>query len=61
MKYTLRELRARKRKTQKEVAYDMGVSVTTYNAWEKDLKNVAVGKVAGLCQYYGISLSEFAF
>ena len=36
-KFTLRELRARKQATQKEVAAAMGISIQTYNAWEKDV------------------------
>lgn len=56
--YSLKELRARKNKTQKEVAGDLGVSTTTYNAWEKDVSRVAIGKVRALADYYGVSISE---
>ena len=31
--FTLKELRARKNKTQEQVANDLGISVKTYNAW----------------------------
>ncbi len=57
-KYTLKELRARKNKTQEEVAKDMGVSCQTYNAWEKDISNVGVRKVYALAEYYGVTLDE---
>lgn len=58
MQFSLKELRARKNKTQKEVAADLGVSVQTYNAWEKDVSNVAVSKVAALADYYGVKISQ---
>ena len=45
MQYTLRELRARKNKTQNQVAQDLGISVQTYNAWKKYISNVALSKI----------------
>lgn len=56
--YSLRELRARKKLTQSQMAKAIGVSTTTYNAWEKDLTNVAVGKVAKLAKYHGVRLDD---
>lgn len=45
MKYSLRELRARCKLTQKEVADSIGVNAATYNAWETlssdDLRRLA--------------------
>jgi transcriptional regulator with XRE-family HTH domain len=58
MQYTLRELRARKRWTQKETAERLGISVQTYNAWEKDISRIAVGKVLVLADALGVKLSE---
>ena len=58
MKFTLRELRARKNKTQREVARDLGIAVGTYNAWEQDISNVAVSKVYALAEYYGVRIDE---
>ncbi len=58
MQYTLRELRARKRWTQKETAERLGISVQTYNAWEKDISRIAVGKVLVLADILGVELSE---
>lgn len=58
MRYTLKELRARKNKTQAEVAGDLGVSVATYNAWERDVSNVAISKVYALAQYFGVTIDE---
>lgn len=58
MKFTLKELRARKNKTQKEVAKDLGISYQTYNAWEQDLSNVGISKVYALAKYYGVAIEE---
>ncbi len=60
MKFSLRELRARKMKTQEEVAKDLGIATATYNAWEKDLSNVAVSKVYALAEYYGVRIEEIS-
>lgn len=57
-KYYLRELRARKGLTQAQVASDLGVSTTTYNAWERDLSNVAISKVQALAEYYRIPINK---
>lgn len=46
--YTIKELRARKNITQAETAEKIGISVQTYNVWEKDISKVAVGKVKAL-------------
>ena len=60
-KYTLKELRARKNETQEEVAKKLGVSTTTYNAWEKDISNIAVSKVYAVAEYYGVTIDEIKF
>lgn len=59
--YCLRELRARKGKTQREVAEDLGISVQTYCAWENDISNVAISKVQAVANYYGVELSQISF
>ena len=56
--YTLKELRARKNLTQREVAHDLGISPQTYNAWERDVSGVAVSKVQALAEYFGVSLGQ---
>lgn len=58
MQYTLKELRARKNKTQEEVAKDLGIAIATYNAWERDISNVAVSKVYAVAAYYGVRIDE---
>lgn len=59
--YSLRELRARKNKTQRQVAADLGVSTTTYSAWENDISNVAVSKVQAVANYFGVALGQISF
>lgn len=61
MKYTLKELRARKNVTQQQAANDLGVSTTTYNAWEQNIANVAVSKVQAVADYYGVTLNDIFF
>ncbi len=56
--YTLKELRARKNITQMQAASDLGVSVQTYNAWEKDISNVAISKVMAVADYFGVPINE---
>ena len=59
--YSLKELRARKNKTQRQVAADLGVSTTTYCAWENDISNVAVSKVQAVANYFGVALGQISF
>ena len=58
MQFTLKELRARKNETQAQTAEALGVSVQTYNAWEKDISNVAVSKVSAVARHFGVALSQ---
>ena len=59
--YTLKELRARKGKTQADTAKDLGISTQTYNSWEKDISNVAGSKVKAVADYFVVRLSEIFF
>lgn len=61
MQFTLKELRARKNFTQERVAKDLGISVQTYNAWEKDISNVAVSKVQAVANYFGVKIGQIFF
>ena len=58
MKFTIRELRARKNVTQRKVAKDLGISYQTYNAWEQDISNVGISKVYALANYFGVTIDE---
>lgn len=61
MKYTLKELRARKDETQEETAKNLGISTTTYNAWERDISGVAVSKVYAVAEYFGVTIDQIEF
>lgn len=61
MRYTLRELRARKGETQAEVARGLGISTTTYNAWERDISNVGVSKVYAVANYFDVTIDDIEF
>lgn len=61
MKFTLRELRARRKLTQRQVAEGLGVSLTTYNGWEKDISNVSVRKAQAVADYFGVALGQISF
>lgn len=58
MQFSLKELRARKNVTQEQAAKDLGISVQTYNAWEKDISNVGISKVLKVAKYYGVDLKN---
>ena len=59
--FSLKELRARKNKTQKEVASDLGISTTTYCAWENDISNVSISKVQAVADYFGVAIGQISF
>lgn len=58
--FSLKELRARKNKTQAQVAADLGVSSQTYNAWERDISGVAVSKVQAMADYFGVPIWQLS-
>ena len=60
-RYSLKELRARKNETQEQVAKNLGISTQTYNAWERDISNVAVSKVMAVAKYFGVGLEDIFF
>lgn len=61
MKYTLKELRARKNESQAQTAEALGVSTPTYNAWEKDVSNVGISKVAKIAEHFNVNITEIFF
>ena len=61
VRYSLRELRARKNWTQKETAQKLGISEQTYNAWEKDVSGVAISKVSALADLFGVKIGQIFF
>lgn len=58
--FSVKELRARKNETQKQVADAVGVSTQTYCAWEKDISNVAVSKVKALANHFGVKINQIS-
>lgn len=61
MRYSLKELRARKQWTQRETARRLGISEQTYNSWEKDVSHVAISKVNALANLFGVKISQIFF
>ena len=61
MQFSVKELRARKNETQKQVANKIGISPQTYCSWEKDISNVAVSKVRALAEHFGVTLNQIKF
>lgn len=61
MKYSLKELRARKNWTQQETAKKLGISTQTYNAWEQDFGRVKVRDGNRVAQLFGVTLDEIFF
>lgn len=59
--FSVKELRARKNETQKQVAYAVGISPQTYCAWEKDISNVPVSKVKALANHFGVTINQIKF
>ena len=58
MRFSLKELRARKNETQQQTAEALGISPQTYNAWEKDISGVAISKVIAVANHFGVTLDE---
>lgn len=56
--FSVKELRARKNLTQAQSAEKLGISTQTYNAWERDISKVAIGKVAALAELYDVTIEE---
>lgn len=56
--YSLKELRARKGKSQREVAQDLNISLTTYNGWEQNVANLKVSTVMKLAEYFDVDVRE---
>lgn len=57
-KFSVKELRVRNNLTQAQSAEKLGVSTQTYNAWEKDISKVAIGKVNSIAKLYGVTIEE---
>lgn len=58
MQFSIKELRARKNMTQEQVAKALGISTQTYCAWEKDISNVAIGKVQAVADFFDVRIGQ---
>lgn len=58
MKYSAKELRARINLTQRETAEKLGVSPTTYNAWEQDFGNVKARNAVKMAELFGVKIDD---
>lgn len=56
--FTLRELRARKNKTQAEVAKELNVSTQTYNTWENNPRKIKLREALKLAKYFDVDIGE---
>lgn len=56
----LKKLREEKRKTQKEVAEELGYHTTTYARWEQELHEIKLVDAINIAKYYGVSLDYIA-
>lgn len=61
MKYSVIELRKANHLTQKQVASDFGISLTTYRHWEKNISELGVSKAVALAEYFGVHLGQLLF
>lgn len=51
----LREARSNRKKTQENVAEFLGVSYTTYGAWERGTNEPSLGNLLKLCKHLDVS------
>lgn len=58
MQFSIKELRARKNETQRQVAESIGITVQTYSAWERNISKVPVSKVNALAKHFGVKLTQ---
>jgi DNA-binding XRE family transcriptional regulator len=58
MKYTLKELRARKEVTQSETAKTLGISLQTYNSWEKNPGKIPFAYIDRLSRYLNVCVDD---
>lgn len=56
----LKKLRENARKTQKQVAEDLGYYTTTYARWEQDLNNMKLIDVINVAKYFNVSIDYIA-
>ncbi len=60
MKYSLKELRARRNLTQQDMAKQLNIGLGTYNRWENSPENMQVKDVRAVCQILGVTMDEIS-
>ena len=58
LKYSIKELRARKNWTQAECAAKVGTSPQSWNAWEQDFSKVRLRDAVKVANLFGVTLDE---
>lgn len=61
MQYSLKELRARKRYTQADMAKLLGITLQTYNDWENNFYKVAMQKGKKVAELLGVGIGDIFF
>lgn len=56
----LKKLRDETRKTQKQVAKELGYHTTTYARWEQDVHNMKLIDVINIAKYFNVSIDYIA-
>lgn len=56
----LKKLREEAKKTQKQVAEELGYHTTTYARWEQDLYNMKLIDVINIAKYFNVSIDYIA-
>lgn len=54
----IERVKSSKNKTQEQVANDLGISTTTYNAWELNPGKIKLTWALRLSKYYGVTLGQ---
>lgn len=56
----LKQLREETRKSQKQVAMELGYHTTTYARWEQDVHNMKLIDVINIAKYFNVSIDYIA-
>ena len=59
-KNVLKKLREETRKTQKQVAEELGYHTTTYARWEQELHEIKLIDAINIANYYNVSIDYIA-
>ena len=59
-KNILKQLREETRKTQKQVAEELGYHTTTYARWEQELHEIKLIDAINIANYYNVSIDYIA-